>query len=527
MYGQLPEGRYCAYLRKSRKDLEDESRGEEDTYVKHERTLLELAKRNDIVISEIYREKPGTSGERISERPEMIRLLEDVEDKKWDGVLAVEVERLARGDTMDQGLVAQAFKFSETLIVTPFRTFNPLDPNDEDYFEFNLFMSRREFKTTNRRIQEGREGSAKLGRYPGNIAPYGYVRRKLQGKGWTLDPHPGQSAIVQLIFSLYTHPDPEQRMGTSLIANYLNDEIKAPTLRNSRWITATINGIIRNPVYMGKIRWKARPLVKSKHGKSRPRVAPDKVVLADGLHEPLVDEITWKRAQEIMAGNSHAPAPKGKISNPLAGLIRCGMCGGPIILRPNNKTPDSLMCNTVGCKNVSSYFHLVEERLLAGLRKWLDAYKAHMETSDSQGSNIRQMRTNALVEAAKASRKKQKELREQLSNLDDLLEQKVYSIDKYLERAKSLTERIKEVELALEQIESEIDLEERRNQAQINTIPQIEHVLKIYTTLEDPKHKNDQLKLILENVIYTKEKGGRWSGVHDQFMLDLQPRVPK
>jgi site-specific DNA recombinase len=49
----------------------------------------------------------------------MLKLLQDVEEGRWKGVLVMEVERLARSDTMDQGLVAQSFKESETLIVTP------------------------------------------------------------------------------------------------------------------------------------------------------------------------------------------------------------------------------------------------------------------------------------------------------------------------------------------------------------------------------------------------------------------------
>src|SRR5690606_37287515 len=114
---------------------------------------------------------------------------------RWKGRLVMEVERLARGDTMDQGIVADAFKFSETLIITPGKIYDPTDPNDEEYFEFGLFMSRREFKTITRRLQWGRNNSVEEGRYPGNVAPYGYKRRKLPGKGYTLEPHPDEAPI--------------------------------------------------------------------------------------------------------------------------------------------------------------------------------------------------------------------------------------------------------------------------------------------------------------------------------------------
>ena len=92
----------------------------------------------------------------------------------------MEVERLARGDTIDQGIVAQTFKLSCTKIITPMKTYDPNNEYDEEYFEFGLFMSRREYKTINRRLQRGRVASVKEGKYVGNKSPYGYTRMKLE-----------------------------------------------------------------------------------------------------------------------------------------------------------------------------------------------------------------------------------------------------------------------------------------------------------------------------------------------------------
>ena len=136
---------YAIYLRKSRADAEAEARGEGETLARHERALKELAVRNDYPIAQIYREI--VSGESISNRPQMRQLLADVAAGKYQGVLVMEVERLARGDTMDQATVANTFRFSNTLIITPFKIYDPNNSMDEEYFEFSLFMSRREYKT--------------------------------------------------------------------------------------------------------------------------------------------------------------------------------------------------------------------------------------------------------------------------------------------------------------------------------------------------------------------------------------------
>ena len=142
---------YCMYLRKSRMDLDAEARGEGETLARHQAMLMELAKRQGLNIVKIYKEI--VSGDSISARPQMQMLLSDLAQNKYAGVLVVEVERLARGDTIDQGIVAQAFKQSNTKIITPVKTYDPNNEYDEEYFEFSLFMSRREYKTINRRIE--------------------------------------------------------------------------------------------------------------------------------------------------------------------------------------------------------------------------------------------------------------------------------------------------------------------------------------------------------------------------------------
>ena len=115
----IVNGEYAIYLRKSRADFEAEARGEGETLARHESMLLELARRYSFVIGKIYREI--VSGESIEYRPVVQELLRDVEKGRWKGVLVVEVERLARGDTMDQGRVAKSFKFSNTKIITPIK----------------------------------------------------------------------------------------------------------------------------------------------------------------------------------------------------------------------------------------------------------------------------------------------------------------------------------------------------------------------------------------------------------------------
>ena len=140
--GITPQGLYCAYLRKSRADLEEEARGRGETLARHERILTDTAQRLGIRVAETYREI--VSGDTIAERPEIRRLLGDINAGRWDGVLVVDVDRLGRGDSIDQGIIMQSFIYSSTLIVTPDKIYDPTDDADAEFFEIKLFFSRRE-----------------------------------------------------------------------------------------------------------------------------------------------------------------------------------------------------------------------------------------------------------------------------------------------------------------------------------------------------------------------------------------------
>ena len=127
---------YCIYLRKSRRDIEAEQRGEGETLARHRVMLTELAARRGLPIGRIYHEI--VSGDTISDRPVMQELLRDVQAGKWAGVLVAEIERLARGDTIDQGIVAQAFKFSGTHIITPTRDMTLTREYEIDYLRKHI-----------------------------------------------------------------------------------------------------------------------------------------------------------------------------------------------------------------------------------------------------------------------------------------------------------------------------------------------------------------------------------------------------
>ncbi|MCO7121960.1 recombinase family protein [Ihubacter massiliensis] len=491
---------YCMYLRKSRADMEAEARGDGETLSRHENTLLELAGKLNINLTKIYKEI--VSGETIAARPVMQQLLNEVRKGLWEGVLVMEIERLARGDTKDQGAVSEAFRFSDTQIITPIKTFNPADEFDEEYLEFNLFMSRREYKTINRRIQRGRVRSIREGKWISPEPPYGYNRIRIQGdSGYTLEPREDQAEAVRLMFRWYT----EEHIGADRIAQRLNEYGFKPA-RSDKWSRLTIRNMLANPVYTGMVKWGERAEVKSidDNGnikKTRPN--NPNLILTQGLHTPLISLETFNKAAEVRKNNIIPSAPRDrKLKNPLAGLVVCGCCGKKM-QRQEEKRRGSvwLHCEGQYCDNVSSHFEYVEEDILSGLKSHLDLLKLNPVSESTEDAD------RELLAAIDRHKEELKKIKKQMGNLHDLLEQGIYSVDTFLERQESLSARKSEIEEQISNLDKKI-ADKRQKVAKEEFIPQLEHVLDVYWNTDDAKEKNALLKTVLEKCVYIKKEKG-------------------
>lgn len=516
----MQNGTYAIYLRKSREDIESEKYGEGETLARHEKILTTLALTRNLTIGKIYREV--VSGETISERKEMQKLLKDVENEKWTGVLVVEVERLARGDTADQGRVSKAFKYSHTKIITPVKTYDPDNEFDEEYFEFGLFMSRREYKTINRRLQRGREISVSEGKFVGNIAPFGYDRVKLKdSKGYTLSINQNEAPIVKEIFRLYasnTINSLVKRLNTMNLKPRISDE----------WTISSVKDILSNPTYIGKIVWNRRKQKKkTKNGHliiSRPR--NQEYLIYDGLHEPIIDTKTWDLVQEKRKQNTPKVKHNNIVQNPLVGLVFCEKCGKPMQRRPYNKAdkPATLMCSNSKCDNVSSKLYIVENKIIESLKIWLENYKVNYEIKDNSSID-----NNKIIEQSISTTKKELEKENnKLNKIYDFLENSIYSKEEFINRSKSIKENIESLENKLKEYTELLDRNNEMQNKKETIIPKLENVIDLYYKLETAEDKNILLKSIIAKVTYLKtEKAIKKDSDPTNFELHIYPKIPK
>lgn len=427
---------YAIYLRKSREDLDAEKIGKFETLARHKRALLELADRRGYKIGMIYQEI--VSGESIDSRPEMQRLLEDVYRKKWAGVLVYEVERLARGNTKDQGEVANAFVYSNTKIITPLKIYDPQSETDMEYFEFGLFMSRREYKTINRRLNAGLMDWIAQGNYCGPYPPFGYKIVQPSKKERTLEFDPATEPYMRMMIQWA-----KDKVSFGEIARRLTD-LGIPTgTGRPEWSGAVVRDTLANPVYAGKIWFGHRGIYKEYSDgeivKSQKRKKEYKIY--DGKHPAM---ITWQEHEEIVGWiNSHTSLnTTGILQNPLAGLLVCPNCGRSIIRkvslrkdckRPNisYRHPQSKFCFQK-CAPVTQVIDILAQQL----QQDLEENELFLQSEDNSARVIDwEKAKEKLASDLQAAEKKR-------TQLYDLLEDGTYSKEEFAERRETYNARI-------------------------------------------------------------------------------------
>lgn len=511
---------YLIYLRKSRKDRDLELQtGNFDTLQRHRDTLLALAAQRGYSIAHIYEEV--VSGDTIAARPEMQKLLSAVETGAFAGVLVMEIPRLARGNTQDQGVVAETFHYSATKIITPDKVYDPADEADEEYFEFGLFMSRREYKAINRRLQRGRMASLSEGKYIAGTAPYGYRRVRIpHQRGYTLEIDPEKADVVREIFQLYTAGLPRldgttEPGGSRAIADLLNARgISSPG--GVRWSASAVREVLKNPTYAGYLRWAYRPCKKQMVDGVLTLSYPVNKdhQLREGIHPPIISRSLWAAAQDVLSGRRHAPTPgKKAVANPLAGLLRCSICGRSLVqLHQGRHGAPMVMCPTAKCPTVSSRRDVVERALVQALGKWLENYPLDLESADSAA-------VPQVAERQLASLDRTLEvLRRQKETLCDLLEQGVYTQEVYFERSGILAQRIRETQAQHAALTAHL----ARHSA--SGAQKLQNPLDLYDLLTTPAEKNALLKLLLDHVVYAKSTGGKYR--ESDLTLCIYPRLP-
>ncbi len=340
----LKPNEVLAYFRKSRTD--DPTLSVEEVLSKHETMLDEWAERNlGAIIPEENKYREVVSGETIADRPEVQKVLKLIESPKIKAILIVEVQRLSRGDLEDAGRLIKLIRYTNTLVITPMKTFDLKDEYDRDMFERELKRGNEFLEYQKKIMGRGRLLSVSQGNYISATPVYGYDKVFIQeGKRRypTLAINEEQANVVRMIFDMYVN----QNMGYHTISREL-DKLHITPPRGKYWSSSYINEMLKNVHYLGKVRWNYRKTVvvvdDGEVKKTTPKADEGEYLVFEGKHPAIISDELFQAAQD-----KRGSLPRLKvdftIQNPLAGIIRC-RCGHAVVHRKYPRSSPRLMCN--------------------------------------------------------------------------------------------------------------------------------------------------------------------------------------
>lgn len=290
-------------------------------------------------------------------------------------------------------------------------------------------------------VKDGLMRRAQAGLYLGRQSgPFGYRYSKESNM---IEVAPEEAEIIRQIFQLYA----ERKWGFKKITGYLNEE-RIGTRIGSQWNVARIHHIVRNPVYIGKVRWH------------------DEVF--DGQHEPILQQDMWDAAQELLGSRKQLPHKSQQSEHLLSGIGVCGLCGKRMVAHYGPKKKDgsryvSYSHRTHGKRDECKPFHksapklemvvLAEIKTLAesGVMERI-AHEELLERLESTSAPLRDRRQAIISELS--------DLRSNFSAWADRLDRKLVTEVQFIEHNRKLVER----EAWLEEELGKIDIQLAQNE---------------------------------------------------------------
>lgn len=314
------------YLRKSRGETEQD-------LAKHNLALTELAESAGWRYT-LY-EEIGNS-DSIAWRPEMKRLLRDVEQGLYDAVVVMDIDRLGRGDLADQALWRGVFQRAEVVIVTPTGWFNPANEEEELNLDIRTLFARQEYRMIVRRLQRGKKLGAKQGLWTNGPPPFPYKydrERKLIYIDRNDPKRPTDLEVYNLMKEMALGGTPLYKIATTL------NSMGIKTRRGKWWDEMVIHRILTSQVHLGmvvtgKTTGSAHKTKKTKEFKKLP---PDQWIVTPGRHEAVKTEEEHARLVATLYQHQIVPKAARRGAFVLSGVVRCGICGATMAGQRKNQ----------------------------------------------------------------------------------------------------------------------------------------------------------------------------------------------
>lgn len=333
---ESPAAGVAAYIRLSREDIFQKGDSIEtqklmiSNYIAFDPTL------------ELYDTYVDTMSGTTFVRPEFTRMMADIESGKINCVIVKDLSRLGR-NVIDTGYyVEKMFPRMGIRMISINDNFDSAINTDYISLAFkNLLNEAYALDIATKTKSQARTAMAQ-GIYVGGQPPYGYIRALDDRHTLSIDTEAAE--VVRRIFHW-------AKNGATVneIARKLNNEKILPpsqykkrlgndfTSSSGIWYARTIQHILANPIYIGKLvqgKTKAEFFIRKESN-------PDEWVCVENSHEAIIETSLFDEVQLL---RRKAPGVKGRSQpspytpNLFKGKIFCGHCGHPLERKKNGAT---------------------------------------------------------------------------------------------------------------------------------------------------------------------------------------------
>lgn len=396
----------------------------------------------------------GYSGSNIN-RPDMQRLIEDVEDHKIDIVVVFKLDRLSRSQKDTLYLIEEVFNPNDCGFVSIKENFDTNTPFGKAMVGILSVFAQLERETILERTRIGRKKRAEEGLWygTGNL-PFAYDYDEKKG---ILVPNKEKVEIVNKMVELYLQGMPMTQVGALF---GLQDQ--------------TVRSIFTSPVGLGKI--------------------PYKDEIFEGQHEPIMTQETYDKLQQKMKERAVTYKHANYL---LAGKIVCGKCGAKYRYQKAGTSSIRLYCYSqqtskknlikdANCDNRRYYDYEIEDYVIKDLISMsLDEskFRHNMNMNDI---NVSQARIDRIAQIDK-----------QVVNLLDYISEGIAVAE--------TKEKIRKLQEEKEKIQKELSDEKAKERKSENLKVVISDLNTAWKTMTFEEQRNIVLEVIDKVVVNDNE----------------------
>ena len=396
----------------------------------------------------------GYSGSNIN-RPDMQRLIEDVEDHKIDIVVVFKLDRLSRSQKDTLYLIEEIFNPNDCGFVSIKENFDTNTPFGKAMVGILSVFAQLERETILERTTIGRKKRAEEGLWygTGNL-PFAYDYDEKTG---ILVPNKEKVEIVDKMVELYLQGMPMTQVGALF---GLQDQ--------------TVRSIFTSPGGLGKV--------------------PYKDEIFEGQHEPIMTQETYDKLQQKMKERAVTYKHANYL---LAGKIVCGKCGAKYRYQKAGTSSVRLYCYSqqtskkylikdANCDNRKYYDYEIEDYVIKDLISMsLDEskFRHNMNMNDI---NVSQARNDRIAQIDK-----------QVVNLLDYISEGI--------AVEATKEKIKKLQEEKEKLQKELSDEKLKERKSQNLKGVISDLNSAWKTMTFEEQRNIILEVIDKVVVNDNE----------------------